>query len=723
MATRYYNGGLKFKTNTHTFKTGDNGTTNYNAGVPLPPNIILPPNKLNIPSVPSIPSIPKPPSGPATYYTNIYEATKQQTSNLANYNDPLEINSIRDAILGTFNPNMKHATNTGVIPIDTIADIVMHSYNHFIKPTFSGDAKIAALNLLTDLGETTDMLANPIKAAAQAIINGDNIGKAVKRATVGDETGIYNYDWDTGNGITDLILEVISDPLNWVSFGGKALVGSALDVTSDVALKGSRKAIKLGAVELAQELSAKTGKRITVNQVTELAMQTYKETAQKTFKNSVIKNAEDIIKTKQILNSNIADEILKSTNNKFTKRFTKNLKSIVDTSDLDEAAFKGLYEGIEKLNKNVLTKNAADIVNSVGLKLVVLEDTISRKLLQAGLTSSGIYPLYKVYKKSNIKYYFDNKIMHKATQNNANEIIHPKESFVKATDYDGVVQTVQEDINLQKILSEKYNDPNFQPEREASLISQQIALRVYEAYEDFKKGIDNPQALKQSILNRLQSIDSFTEFKSIDEVYKYVEDLEQRYFKAVKDDVINTEFTSVKQALKELIADFKKLDELDIIRKEIKNDDNTTKLSQEVLGFTKTFDKFKTDNNLPDSFNVNSVLKQIPSTEYVNTIQYMYENVLPILNNLSDSELTNLLNILDSINLKNDDLEYLKELINNFLQNRTYNNLEELYDMIKYIQEHRLKDIKILPKTFQDILIPIDEITGITKTNKVLTDL
>ena len=79
----------------------------------------------------------------------------------------------------------------------------------------------------------------------------------------------------------------------------------------------------------------------------------------------------------------------------------------------------------------------------------------------------------------------------------------------------------------------------------------------------------------------------------------------------------------------------------------------------------------------------------------------MYEDILPILDNISDSELINLLNILESINLKNDDLEDLKELINNFLQNRTYNNLEELYDTIKYIQEYRLKDIKILDKDLQ----------------------
>lgn len=109
MATHYTNGGLIFKTNTHTFKTGDNGTTKYKIGVPLPPNIILPSNTLNIPSIPSIPSIPTPPAGPSTYYGNIYVPDQKETpSYIVNPKDPYEMNSMVDILLSSMNPNMKH---------------------------------------------------------------------------------------------------------------------------------------------------------------------------------------------------------------------------------------------------------------------------------------------------------------------------------------------------------------------------------------------------------------------------------------------------------------------------------------------------------------------------------------------------------------------------------------------------------------------------------------
>ena len=270
MATRYYNGGLKFKTNTHKFKTGDKGTKQYNVGVPLPPNIILPPNK---PNIPNIPNIPRPPRGPSTYYTNIYKAIQQeqqiQASNLANYNDPLEINSLADVIFGTFNPYMKHAdTPIKNIPVlNVIPDACMHIYNHYIKPARENKTSDAIVNALTvGLQEDLDFVDNTLKAILTPLTNKDstiidiipNLGKAT---FFGGKEGRVNYDYDIQLGN-----EYINNYINaTLEIGTGLLVDIAAAYFSGGATLGVSATRTLGE-EATQKLSRETIQNLSKNQ-------------------------------------------------------------------------------------------------------------------------------------------------------------------------------------------------------------------------------------------------------------------------------------------------------------------------------------------------------------------------------------------------------------------------------------------------------------------------
>ena len=40
--------------------------------------------------------------------------------------------------------------------------------------------------------------------------------------------GRVNYDFDTGNWLIDMLAEVVVDPFNWISFGGKAAVSGGI---------------------------------------------------------------------------------------------------------------------------------------------------------------------------------------------------------------------------------------------------------------------------------------------------------------------------------------------------------------------------------------------------------------------------------------------------------------------------------------------------------------
>ena len=674
------------------------------------------------------------------------EEKEEVKSNLINYNDPLEINSLRDIIFGSSNRNLKHTLNTGYNVIDRnalfnmVADTIVHSYSHFIKPTLTGHGGEALLNVLMSVGEDLDFLANPVKAAAQAIYKGENIGQAVQRATVGDKTGIHNYDWDTGNGLADLGLELISDPLNWISWGGKAILSKTIDSGVDAALKSGKKVIYTGAKELAQELTEKTGKHVYMSQVYDLTKELYESNVRKTLKKQIAYNASDIVKAKKLLSTNIEDSILDAVNKKFTRTFTKNLRSITNTTDLDEAAIIGFLKGVEKINKNVLTRNAADIVNSLGLKMMSLEDDITRAIFKADLSVSGIYPAYRALRNgSKIQKYFDNKIMRKAQQNTANEVLGPKEAFVNAKDYDGVIQTIQEEINLRNLLPKKYRNMILEPEYEATLIAEQVALRIAKAKELFNTdSIKNPGALKRAILNTLQSIDSHTKFNNMEDVQNLITNLEQEYFKAAKDNIINTEFTSVKLALEELADDFNKLDEMVTIQKNLNTDEQTVKFSQEILRFTKTLSEYKKNLVHPESFNINKIFKKVP---YTQLYLEMY-NVAELLKQqgvkgLTTKNLTELLNILNRIPTLNEDafdrmVILIKKLINKVLEFRQQKNyyrvnqeLSKLQDVLIRFQKNTLpltSKKHMLNNSFINILLPIDPNTNKRIVNQYLID-
>ena len=159
---------------------------------------------------------------PTEYYQTRYIPRK---STLADYNDPTEINSLADALFN-LRAQSKLFPKAKWVPyvfpwLSSLAAISKLTIDKGIKPILQGQFKEAALNGLMNISETLDILANPVKGIflekegpIKGFINGLGVGKA----------GRVNYDYDTGSKALDMGLEVLSDPLNWVSFGGKALI-------------------------------------------------------------------------------------------------------------------------------------------------------------------------------------------------------------------------------------------------------------------------------------------------------------------------------------------------------------------------------------------------------------------------------------------------------------------------------------------------------------------
>jgi soluble cytochrome b562 len=133
---------------------------------------------------------------------------------LADYNDPMEINSLADVIL---NSAGKKAAG-----MNTLEAALNLPWERTIKPILAGRWDIAGLNALVNFGETLDVVANPVKALVKE-------GWAAVPEAIGfGPKGRRNFDMDTGSLLTDIGAEVLLDPLNWISLGGKAAASAAV---------------------------------------------------------------------------------------------------------------------------------------------------------------------------------------------------------------------------------------------------------------------------------------------------------------------------------------------------------------------------------------------------------------------------------------------------------------------------------------------------------------
>lgn len=116
--------------------------------------------------------------------------------------------------------------NRAVGAVTAVQDRVFKPYLEYGLTKGSG---IVFINTLETLGNSLDTIANPVKALFP--ITGGGTGDDFLRS-MGWKEGEYRklYQADTGNLLSDIALEIIMDPTNWLTFGGKALISEPLDI-------------------------------------------------------------------------------------------------------------------------------------------------------------------------------------------------------------------------------------------------------------------------------------------------------------------------------------------------------------------------------------------------------------------------------------------------------------------------------------------------------------
>ena len=196
------------------------------------------------------------------YEQNYNNRTNQQVSPFSDYNDPTQINSFADVIWNTLEKNKNLQTRDyGLLSVIGDYNIPLLSptmraltgtfdlvQNTVIEPIKQNNFSALGINALVNLGETMDILASPIKGL---IMDGP-------KGLIKGSVGRVNYDFDTGNWLLDIAGEILFDPFNWISLGGKAVISGGIKTVlassiDDVAQAAGGKFLKEGIEEATQK--------------------------------------------------------------------------------------------------------------------------------------------------------------------------------------------------------------------------------------------------------------------------------------------------------------------------------------------------------------------------------------------------------------------------------------------------------------------------------------
>lgn len=662
---------------------------------------------------------------------------KQVQSNLSNYNDALEINSVRDIVLGTFNPNMKHSTwfgdSVAKTPIlNIIPNTLQHAYKHYINPIVKGEPLILLNNALMGMNENLDVLANPVKALVISAWNEDDVSQALLRSTFGDETGIHNYEYDTGNKVYDILLEVVSDPLNWVSWFGKGAVKSTSKEALEKAVKSSDFTTKAGRQELAKELSQIYGKKVTVKQLEEAILRSGNKYSKKMSTALAWSKSDDVIK-KGLLNKELQNELLNLGKTKYTKIFTRNLDDIVGATTklsklpLNDALNKAITKYITKINDSTFLDLSTNVINSLGYSALDLENTISKVLIKSELSLTGVYPAFKALKggKTALSKYLYTRTMTKASNHQANEILNYADNFLKAGDYDGAFQVIENELDLRVHYSNLKNVEELKrisPEEIANYYATQFKLRVVKAKQVFNMADDISADVKErAILNIFQSLDSNTEIKSLNQVMDFIKQFEKEYAEDIGRSIMDTPFTELKKVISDMETQLKYLRKVDDAK-------NFLLKNKELIDLAKDVEALKTVNTA-NKYTVKQLIDMLPESRLYAAIQlFPTETAYKLINSKtidigSFSELTDELYLAIRYFTDNfdklpdpDGFQYVLEIINN-VRPLAYSNkvtpeyVEGIKDLISAVDiiktRYTAKDYgKIIDPKYYDVLFP-----------------
>ena len=247
-----------------------------------------------------------------------------------------------------------------VASIPAIPAAAKVTYDYGIKPIMYGKPDQALLNTMMNLGETMDFAANPVKGL---VMEGP---QGFLKATGLTDAGRVNYDYDTGNVIIDMLLEIVSDPMNWIEgpaniAKGTAIAKTAKNVAESLIKNISDATIAVGK-EITEDSATKAFKALTSG-LKELSQDVTEKFAKGKLSkdNKILKFLQTDVFTNNALTKEEIKALTESSQHKIYNLLVNYIKTIApDATDID----------IE----NILTKAGKNISKNSTLGLNVLTD-------------------------------------------------------------------------------------------------------------------------------------------------------------------------------------------------------------------------------------------------------------------------------------------------------------------------------------------------------------
>lgn len=351
---------------------------------------------------------------------------KQAQTFISNYNDPTELNSYIDALINREAVSKKFGDTWGTIStasgtisvlafvgaavasvaslftggatvpvaatlakvgaaaaVPAIPAAIDVTYNTTIKPIVAGKPKELVLNTLINLDETLNVLANPVKGL---FLEGPS---GFAKATGLADGGRVNYNYNTGNIIGDIALELVTDPLNWLDFG----VGGAIKSIATNTVKALTEELSQNATE--------TIVKSAIKNIDELdAQQLYK-----TINKQLTKTARDIAREySKISLKELTKEELQAYTITYRNRIRQSLVRAIK-KEIPDITASEINQLLNQVNKNAITnrfvKSINEQINNITLdklssntlkalsSLQEVSDNYQMHLLKGALYTSG----------------------------------------------------------------------------------------------------------------------------------------------------------------------------------------------------------------------------------------------------------------------------------------------------------------------------------------------
>ena len=316
------------------------------------------------------------------------EESYKSLTGIIDPNDPYSVNSFADALFNRKGKEKRYGEFAEVlhkIPVlgDLITGVVSAVDTSIIRPTanvLTGDFAAFGINGLTNLSETLDVLANPVKALITPLVNQNTEDPKYQlpwyeRLGAGfgfTEEGRYNYDYDTGFWLADLGLEIISDPLfilDIATFGGKSIAKNSAKLGAKVLSKEIGSEIAETAIKSSTKVLSKAGKEITEEVI--------QETVTKNFTKTVVNKTLSLRKLGNTISSS-TKKLAKQTGDDALKVLAQNLDTAMASSkSITNDTINDIVNQITHLAKNKTKEDFNETSIKTLKELLQYTDTFS----------------------------------------------------------------------------------------------------------------------------------------------------------------------------------------------------------------------------------------------------------------------------------------------------------------------------------------------------------